>query len=362
MHITTVAIKDFRNFTALRRDFSAGVNIFYGRNGSGKTNLLEAIFNLCLGRSQRGAADSLMLRSGCDVYRLAGVIAHDDTERQLAVAYQSRGRKKVTIDGVVEKIAALYESFSAVSAGPEDSAILSGPPATRRTFIDIYLSQLSGRYLAELSDYQKVLAHKNAALKQDMDCSAFEPLLVSHGSKIMLERRELIRSLQKVACRHYQEISEGEEMNISYDPSVRLTDAKESAADIEQAFESKLEHYAEQERIMQTAMVGPHRDDVRFDINHYPARTHGSQGQWRTGAISLKLAIYELLKGKRGSAPLLLLDEVFAELDRGRAEGLIESFSGFTQLFLTTAVDPPERLRSSGCCYAIDNGQIEEIS
>lgn len=362
MRITTLKITDFRNYDKLETGLFEGVNIFYGRNGSGKTNLLEAIFNLCLGRSQRGANDALMLRNGCEVYRLEGTIEHEGSQRELSVAYQAGGRKKIIIDGVQEKIAVLYESFCAVSAGPEDSGILSGPPSTRRGFMDIYISQLSRRYLAELTDYQKVLAQKNAALKQEMDCSAFEPLQVSHGARIMLQRRDFINTLSEIACRQYEKISGGEQLSIEYDPSVRLTGTEDSIEDIEGAFSDKLDRYSERERIMRSSMVGPHRDEIKFAINGFPARSHGSQGQWRTSAVSLKLAIYQLLREKRGTAPVLLLDEIFAELDKGRAEALIESFGDFSQLFLTSAVDPPASLKDSGKCFLIDNGAVEEIS
>ena len=362
MQVTSITIENFRNFISLETSFLPSVNVFIGSNGSGKTNLLEAIFSLCLGRSQRGAGDSLMLRNGSEFYRLSGEIEHDGTTRQLAVAYQRQGRKKITVDGIPERLATLYDHFCAVSAGPEDSAILSGPPASRRGFMDIYMSQLSVRHLSDLTDYQKVLAQKNAALKREMDPSPFEPLQVTLGARIMQRRLEFIASLRELASNHYAAIAGGETLELSYEPSVRLEETEPDVAAIEQAFREKLQRHSRREQVMQTAMVGPHRDELRFDINGFPARTHGSQGQWRTGAISLKLAIYELLKSRRGSAPILLLDEIFAELDRHRAEGLIGAFGGFSQLFLTTAVEPPEILRGSGRYYRIEGGVLEEVN
>ena len=150
MRSNTISLTDFRNFSSLKTELHPGVNIFYGRNGSGKTNLLEALFVLCLGRSQRGAPDVLLVRNGCDVYRLEGAVESEGRSQTLAVAYQRHSRKKITIDSVAVRIAELYEQFLVVSAGPEDSAILSGPPSVRRAFVDIYLSQLSGKYLADL--------------------------------------------------------------------------------------------------------------------------------------------------------------------------------------------------------------------
>ncbi|MDZ4723331.1 MAG: DNA replication/repair protein RecF [candidate division Zixibacteria bacterium] len=360
MHIHSLRISNFRNFHNLDVDFSDGINIFFGSNGSGKTNLLEALFTLCLGRSQRGAVDSVLVRQTEDVYRLQGELEAQERRHDVAVAYQRGGRKKITIDGSNVKIAELFDSFCAVASGPEDSEILSGPPSSRRLFLDIYLSQLSRKYLNDLTDYYRALAQKNAALKNQMDPSPFEPLLVSYGSRVMALRSSALRTLKMLASDYYSRISGGEKMMLRYDSSVAIDEDEESLDRIETAFQLRLDDYCAKERILKNSLVGPHRDDITFEIADKPARTHGSQGQWRTAAISLKLGIYHLLKEKRRVTPILLLDEIFAELDTSRATALMQEFGEFKQLFLTTAIEPPREMGERGQRYRIDSGRIEQ--
>lgn len=361
MTVQSLSITDFRNFASLRADFVPGVNVFFGDNGTGKTNLLEAIFTLCLGRSQRGAPDNILVKADADVYRLEGDISTAAGNLGLAVAYQHGGRRKITIDSAPAKASELYERFSVVSSGPEDSDILSGPPSARRLFIDIYLSQLSQSYLTSLSDYQKALTQKNAALKREMDPDPFDPLLCAYGSRVILARKLFLEELAPIASGYYANIAGGEELRIKYKPKVACENPAAELQEIEETFRDALEANAERERILKTAMVGPHRDEIKFTIGEFPARTHGSQGQWRTAAVSLKLAVYEMLKKKRRSEPILLLDEIFAELDAGRAQHLMELFSGVNQLFLTTASEPPVTIKNHVRRFRIAGGNIEGI-
>ncbi|MEW6411184.1 MAG: DNA replication/repair protein RecF [Candidatus Zixiibacteriota bacterium] len=361
MVLETLKITDFRNIATLEINLSPGVNIFYGDNGSGKTNLLEAIFVLYLGRSHRAASESVMVREGCEFYRLEGTANQFDKNYELAVAYERGGRKRVSIDKVAVRLSELYDNFSAVAVGPEDSEILAGSPSVRRRFLDIYLSQFSQKYLSSLAAYQKVIAQKNAALKRHMDPFAFNELLVESGASIMRDRIDFLAKVAESAAQYYGHISDGGMLRVGYQPSVSLPQPTESKDDIKKAFAAALQKAAERERIIETAMVGPHRDDIIFDINDLPARSHGSQGEWRTAAIALKLAVYHLIKEKRGFHPVLLLDEIFAELDHKRAELLVAAFEDFRQLFLTTAVEPPGFLRQNSCGYRVAGGKIIEV-
>jgi len=361
MHISSLKLTDFRNFAPLELEFTDSVNIFYGNNGSGKTNLLEAMFVLCLGRSHRGANDAVMVREGTEVYRLEGVIEHDEEAHTVAVAYQSGGRKKITIDEVSVRLADLYEQYCAVSAGPEDTDILSGSPSVRRTFLDLYLSQFSRNYLMQLIDYQRVLAQKNAALRNETTADPFNELLIPLGTSITAARASFLAKIGPISGEHYRDVSRGGGFSLQYKASVSPTAGDCDADRIRSDFTSKLQSYREREEIMKSSLIGPHRDDVVFQVGLYPARTHASQGELRTGAIALKLAVYRLLAEKRQTPPLLLLDEIFAELDDQRTAGLVKAFAGFGQLFLTTAQDPPEPLRANSRSFEISEGAVKGI-
>lgn len=362
MFIETLTITAFRNLASVKIEFSEGVNIFYGDNGSGKTNLLEAIFTLLLGRSQRGVTDAVLVRTGDEFYRLTGNIHTGGGRLEVAVAWQRGGRKRISIDKVTAKASQLYECFSVVASGPEDSEILSGPPSARRLFLDIYLSQFSQTYLADLADYSRTLRQKNAALKNEMDPTPFDSLLVACGSKVIQARQQFIKQLSPLAVNYHAETASDEQLGIKYRPSVVSAADATDLESIRTCFEVAIEDQAAREQAMRTAMVGPHRDEVDFTINDLPARTHGSQGQWRTAAVCLKLAIYDLLCEKRQASPVILLDEIFAELDPLRSERLMALFGRADQLFLTTASEPSLALPDKARKFRIASGLIEDIS
>lgn len=361
MKVVALHSTGFRNLGDLRLTFGPAVNVITGRNGSGKSNLLEALHVLCLGRSQRGANDSVMIDQDKDVYRLEGQVELDSKRRSQSLAYQKGGRKKITIDGIAVRLSELYRDLMVVSVGPEDTGILSGPPSGRRNLLDLYQSQLSGKYLANLSDYQRVLAQKNAALKSESDFSAFNQLLIRHGAIIMQARSEFVSRLRPDAAAYYRKISDGSELTITYESSVSIPEGEPSADEIAGCFEERLESVYHRETAAQMSLVGPHRDEIGFTIDGRPARTHASQGEWRSAAVSVKLAVYHLMRRRRHAAPLLLLDEIFAELDPGRSAMLIEQFADFGQLFITTASEPPSGLNSDAAHFSATGGRIERI-
>lgn len=361
MRVSELHTTGFRNLDETRLVFGPAVNVVTGRNGSGKSNLLEALHVLCLGRSQRGANDAVMLSQAADVYRLEGVIELGGRSRTQALAYQKGGRKKITVEGIAVRLSELYRDLKVVSIGPEDTSILSGPPSGRRGLLDLYLSQLSAGYLSNLSDYQRVLAQKNAALRNETDFSAFDTLLVRHGAAIMKARAEFVADVSSDAAGYYGRISDGSKLTVTYDPSVGIAGGDNSLAAIADRFEERLESIHHREAAAQMALVGPHRDELCFEVDGRPARTHASQGEWRSAAVSLKLAVYHLMRRRSDVAPLLLLDEIFAELDPGRSHMLIEQFADFGQLFITTASEPPPGLDSDAVHIDVISGEVKRI-
>lgn len=358
MELLHINIENFRNLKKLSAEFSPGVNIFFGNNGSGKTNLLEAIFLLCLGRSHRATQEQVLINNDSDYYRIEGLIKENSKQSELAVAFQKGSRKKVTLDKVTIKTSELYDNFCAVTAGPEDSNIISGSPSMRRNFIDVYLSQYSQKYLHHLSHYQKALAQKNAALKNEMDCQPFNLLLADTGSQIMMMRYEFIHAIKEIATLSYEKISGGDQFEMVYQPSIKCDNFDIALEELKELYIQTLNINKQREEIMTSSLYGPHRDELYFEINQSPAKTHGSQGEWRTAALSLKIAVHRLIREKRDINPLLLLDEIFAELDHDRSEALMEYFEGFEQLFLTTAVEPPDFIMKNSRSFKIDSGTI----
>jgi DNA replication and repair protein RecF len=302
----------------------------------------------------------VLVHDAADVFRVVATVAGMKGSEEIAVAYQRGGRKKITLDGSPLRLSDMYDRYTAVSIGPEDSEILSGAPSSRRFYLDLHLSQQSTRYISLLSDYQRALAQKNAALKSEQDCSAFDELLVKTGSVIIAERQKFIHAVQALAGENYRDLSDGSSLTLDYQPALSNWSDLSDASDISEKFVEAIAAVKKREYALQSAIVGPHRDDIRIAIDAYPARTHASQGEWRTAAIALKLAVYHLLSESRGIRPVLLLDEIFAELDANRTSRLVASFGSFGQIFLTTADGPPEGLISDCRSFWIRGGNVAE--
>jgi DNA replication and repair protein RecF len=228
--------------------------------------------------------------------------------------------------------------------------------------MDLHLSQGSPSYLSDLTDYERALAQKNAFLKDnpDEDCP-FDQLLIQHGSRLMTARRGFVEFLMTRAPGFYHAVSERNHLpekrafHFDYQPNVPF----EHPGDIAGQFTAKLRAERKREAATGNAVVGPHRDEIIFMIGPFPAKGYGSQGEMRSAAIAVMLAAALFLESRRGDKPLLLLDEIFAELDDHRRENLAPLFAGFTQVFLTTATSPPRSLLDRGTIFRITNGRVE---
>lgn len=364
MNIVRLELTNFRNLAKAMIEPGEEVNVFFGDNGAGKTNLLEAVFVLCLARSQRGARDVMMVGEGeDDFFRLEGVarLTENGGEARLAVAYQKNGRKRITIDGNPVGSSRLFQTSVVISMAPEDVALFAGSPSVRRHFLDLYISQASPAYLADLTDYAKALAQKNAFLKNTPgQFCPFDPILIQCGGRITIARQRFIRFLQGLAPGYYQRISgrapdnPQPEFVITYNPNIPF----ETEDEIPKAFQARLEAMRRKEEILQTALVGPHRDDIEFSIGGFPARGYGSQGELRSGAVAVMMATAGYLEERRREKPVLLLDEIFAELDDHRRENLAGLFGHLDQIFLTTAVTPPQSLADRARIFRIRDGKV----
>lgn len=376
MYIKRVSLSNFRNFSEQELIFDAPIVVFTGLNGSGKTNLLEAASTLCLGRSERlNSTDTTLIKSGSDFYRLQGEIESDSQESIATVSFQTGRGKKVTLDNQPVKISELFRRFSVVSLFSEDSGIISGTPSLRRRFLDFHLSQVSADYLEEATIYQRVLAQRNSHLKEyglDNNGTPFDELLIIHGSRITYQRQEFLSFIGDCGEMWYKTISSNESFSCKYHPSAVVSSSQQLASgeqelscqDIAERFQKRLSSRQAAEATRATTLVGPHRDDFSLEISNLPARTHASQGQWRSAAIAIKLAAFDYLRKKRwknNSAPVLMLDEVFAELDAARQQALLHSLSNYGQLFVTTALHPPESLTAQAAIYKVDRGTVKRV-
>ncbi len=338
LRIDRIHLTRFRNFSNQRAEFSPGVNLIQGDNGQGKTNLLEALHFLCLGHSQRTRKDRELIQWGADAFvlRLEGM-AGEHVQAQ-SVEYRVSGEKRVKVDETEsQRLSELLGRFALVAFTPEDIEIVAGAPLHRRRFLDTLLCQHSRAYLEDLKRYNHALKQRNVLLRQP---GRFDPKLldifgeqlVETGSRLLLERKLLLSELAPEAGAFYRTIGQGREaLEIRLQCCCPEAETLEAIAAV---FSRKLAETKRSEQEMGTTLIGPHRDDLLFLLTDKPVREFGSQGQKRSVALSLKLAAARLLERKNRMPPILLMDDVFAELDESRRLQLSAAMASASQVFI----------------------------
>ncbi|HYJ81035.1 MAG TPA: DNA replication/repair protein RecF [Longimicrobiaceae bacterium] len=335
MYLARLHLRDYRNFAEQVLELPPQGVAIIGDNGQGKTNLLEAIYYLEIFRSFRGAPDEQLVRFGEEVFRVEGrLLAPDGTERSVAAAFERRRRrKKVTVDGAEpERLGDALGRVGAVIFSPSDVELVAGGPGQRRRFLDIVLSLADRGYLAALQRYRQALFQRNTLLRQGSPAelvAAWNEGLVASGSRVVAARARWVAESREGFAEHYARVAGGQPGSVAFVSSIpELPDAP-SADDIAGGFREQLERTAERERVRGMTLVGPHRDDLRFtttgeDGVPLDLRTYGSGGQQRTAAIALRMVEAETIRQTRGRESVILLDDVFAELDPGRSRRIIE--------------------------------------
>jgi DNA replication and repair protein RecF len=322
-------LRDFRNFSELEIEFPAGGVAVVGANGSGKTNLLEAIYYLEILKSLRGAPDDQLVRFGADAFHVRGRF-EDLTSgevHEITAAYDARTRtKRVTIDGAPPvRLGDAIGRVRVVVFTPADMSIVAGSPAERRRFLDIVLSVNVAGHVAALQRYRHVLRQRNASLKsggRTRELEAWDAGLVEAGARVVHDRARWVAEYRDEFERHACRVGGGTGARIAYLAGVPL-DGVATIAQVKDAFAAELQRVAGRERERGMTLAGPHRDDLSLlalaPEREVDLRSYGSAGQLRTAAIALRMVEAESARRARGSRPMILLDDVFAELDAGRS-------------------------------------------
>lgn len=334
MHITKLALRDFRNFEALTlEDLNPGINVFAGRNAMGKTNLLEAVNYLSCARSFRGAPDAKLIRDGQVFAGIFAQYAADSHRGKIEIGILGEGKRSVRLNGLpVRKISELMGALNSIVFAPEDLRIIKEAPSLRRRMMDMELCKISPGYYRSLQSYSLALKSKNKLLKNPRAdagvLSAYSEQMAAYGEQMIEERAAFVEQLNACTARFYhnlQGVSEG--IEIRYKCSAEVENARESLL-------AKMQANAVREREMGVCLTGPHREDLEILINGRDSKIYASQGQQRTAMLAIRLASLEVAQAQTGEAPVLLLDDVFSELDRRRRESLMEIVSG-NQVFIT---------------------------
>jgi len=341
-----IQLQNFKNYESLNLDFCEGIQGIVGENGSGKTNLLDAIYYLVLSKSAFNAIDQQNIKHEQEYFTIKGNFEREGEQQEEVFCGLPKGQKKVLKlnSKEYEKISDHIGKFMVVMIAPQDQSLVLEGSEVRRRFIDNLLCQLEGEYLDNLVQYNRFLNQRNALLKQfyeqnkwDMDLlSSYDWGILAFGKKIYERRVAFVKDFQPIFQKHYQYLSnEREDTNIEYKSDF----AKEDFQDV-------FKKTCEKDRLLQRTTLGVHRDDLSFKIDNYPLKKFGSQGQQKSFLVALKLAQFEIMHQHKGEKPILLLDDVFDKLDEQRMQKLIEMVSSntFGQIFITDA--RPERTQN----------------
>lgn len=371
MIVIHLALTDFRNYETLDINLEPGANLFVGSNGQGKTNLVEALGYLSTLGSHRVSVDHAMIRQGRDAAIVRARLSHDAREVLAEVQINRSGANRAQINRSAIKTRELPRFFSSVLFAPEDLALVRGEPSGRRRFLDELLILRSPRMSGVIADYERVLRQRNTLLKSARGLGSrvdslstldiWDERLVAFGSEIIAARSALVDDLGPEVTAAYSAIAGSDHRaGLSSYLSIFATstddDAEDAAATrsgplevsvVADGFRTALARLRRSELDRGITLAGPHRDDLVLQLNALPARGYASHGESWSFALALKLASAAVLRRESTSGdPVLILDDVFAELDEARRGRLAEAVGDFEQVLITAAVfgDVPDRL------------------
>ncbi len=346
MHLQALDLHDFKSHASGAWEFSPSINSIVGANGVGKTNLLDAIHHLCLGKSAFNKTDQQNIRHQSPFYRVRGKFWLEEGRTEMVLcAYEATKKKTLKLGGkAYERISDHLGYMPVVLMAPNDSDLVREGSEVRRRYFDSILGQLDKPYLQALIRYQTALKQRNALLKQfatlnffDQDLLLpYDSILINLGEKIAQKRQESLELFIPTFQEHYKALSqEREQVSLSYSSDVLSKD-----------FEAVFKDAQAKDLDLRYTTKGIHRDDYQFTIGGYPLKKFGSQGQQKSFVVALKLAQFDFMHQLTGRKPLLLMDDIFDKLDEQRMEQLLHLLAQahFGQVFLTDA--RPERTQA----------------
>lgn len=381
MYITKLRVKNYRNFSEEEIVFDPDINIIYGNNAEGKTNLLEAIFLCATSKSHKNSKDVEIINFNNKESHIK-VFFYNETnknkEQTIDIQLNSDIKKGIALNGIkIDKLSDFLGTLNAIIFAPEDLNIIKEGPAIRRKFIDMELCQIDKVYVSKITNYNKVLNQRNAILKDILSATGnnkselinfldtYDDQLIGFGLEVIIKRKKNIKELsEKIKDIYYKISGEKEELIIDYE-NVFFNNCVDELCDpekIKKKYKEKLEETKEQDIKNGFTSIGPQRDDISFIVENNDLRKFGSQGQKKAAAISLKLSELLITKEKKGDTPILLLDDVFSELDEERQKRLIENINGIQTIITCTGMKRNifDLLKPNKVFQVINNKVIEK--
>jgi DNA replication and repair protein RecF len=375
MFLQKLELNNFRNYKKFNLDFREKKTLFIGQNAHGKTNILEAIYYLSILKSKRAQKESELVFWEQDFSRIKADVLKNDIDIELEVLINSPNKKIIKLNSIKKtKSKDFLGNLVAVNFCVDDLMLLRGAPVDRRSWIDDCISIIYPNFQERLQKFNKIKSHRNNLLKTlkmqnnlEDSLSVWDEQLVISGSNIIYLRLKYLNEIKETVKEKYNIIAPEEELSLQYNSTVLgevIDFAKFSIDEIAENFKQKMEENRQEELIRAKTLTGPHRDDVEFFINQKNAVNFASQGQQRTIVLSLKLAEIDIIKQKINDTPILLLDDVLAELDKTRQNFLLKSIDKDIQTIITSTDTGgfEKEFLDDVKIYHVKKGEIFEVS
>lgn len=347
MYLQNLTLKNFRVFSDIDITFNNGINIISGPNGQGKTSLLESIYYLALTRSFRSKNDKNVVNYDSEFFSASGNIEIEKRKNmKVLLSYSKKDKKQLYLNKKrINKFSSYIGKIPCVLLTLNDLKLTLGLPANRRNFMDVLLSQASPIYLQNLKTYKKIVQQRNKLLTENYENEDIKQLevwnnqLVEYGTSIILDRIKFIDFMNENLSDYYHRFSNlNEKINVKYLSSLKVNHESETEQTIKKNFFQMLDKAKTIEREKKTTILGPHRDDLEFFKNEKSFKDYGSQGENKTLIIVLKILEWLYVTKQNEKKPLMLLDDIFGELDNFRIRGMLNFLDGIGQSFITTTL------------------------
>ena len=368
MFLRNLELNNFRNISKINLDFNKNINIFIGNNAQGKTNILESIYFLAITRSHRTHNEINLIRKNELFTKVSGLYDDDtSTAHTLSILLNEKG-KKVSVDNIPQKKISNYLSrLNVIMFCPDDLEIVKGSPSTRRRFLNIELSQFRNDYILLLKEYNLLLKQRNEYLKQKnsakFDKTYFNVItekIVQKNIDIVRIKYEFINKINESLESVFDNISEMGSLKIKYKSFINESDLNDN--NLKDLLINRFNDLFMNELLQKTTLLGCHKDDFKMYLNDLDVNEYASQGQQRLSIISLKLAEIEVFIKEKQIKPIILLDDIFSELDDKKKNNIIKYFKNDVQIFITTTdiKDINKNLKEKSDIYTVDNGIIKK--
>jgi len=364
VYLSSLKIHSFRNYLKNTLSFGNEGAVFVGENGSGKTNVLEAIHMISLGRSQRGASKREMIHTGAQEAFIEGVFGGNGSAPSLSVSIGFSRDRRLILKKNNQKVSTLSELLfhnTIISFGSQDIVLIYGEPTERRRFIDSILCQIDSNYLDHLIQYKRNLLQRNTLLKRDVLDNAvdvYEEKLAEYGTTIVLARKKFFFDIAHSLSKYFREISlYTEKVDVRYKPSISIESDDNGV--LYTLFLKELQERRDKDVVLGFTSQGPHRDDFKCYLNDIPIKSYGSQGQCRAMALSIRLCALHYLEEHTCAKSIILVDDAFTELDKKRRSNICSLIEGKRQLFIT-AFSEKDVFIDSLPVFKIENNIIKE--